>query len=55
VTHEARARAAARLIRDGQPVFTPVVQGHSLVPYDVLGILAVAGTAVFDARCREGM
>ena len=31
----AACRATARLIRAGQPVFAPVVQGHALVTYGI--------------------
>jgi len=31
----AACRATAELIRAGKPVFTPVVQGHALMPYGV--------------------
>ena len=32
---DAACRAAAGMIRAGQPVFAPIIQGHPLVPYGV--------------------
>jgi Domain of unknown function (DUF1937) len=35
VRFDAACRAAAGLIRTGQPVFAPVVQGHALIGYGI--------------------
>jgi len=52
---DAACRAAARLIRAGQPVIAPVVQGHSLVRLGVPGDWAFWQPLArkYLARCDE--